>query len=103
MRLSSRRSLVLAVVVTMGGGSILATGPARATHAMLASPSAAIPSGTRVYWDQNEEMDWLIHDGVQQNAPLVPAWDANGQMCVFPDSTGRFTTAYNPTDSGQTG
>jgi hypothetical protein len=53
--------------------------------------------GTRIYWDQNEEEDWLVHPGLQQPTPLIPAWDANGQMCIFRDGTGRFTTGYNPT------
>jgi hypothetical protein len=47
-----------------------------------------------VYWDQNEEEDTLIGGQVKQ---LVLPWDANGQMCIFPDRSGRFTTGYNPT------
>ena len=47
-----------------------------------------------VYWDQNEEEDVLIDGQVKQ---LVPPYDANGQMCIFPDRSGRFTTGYNPT------
>ena len=35
-----------------------------------------------------------------QLVQLVPPWDPNGQMCIFPDSSGRpgqFVTGYNPT------
>jgi hypothetical protein len=47
-----------------------------------------------VYWDQNEEEDMLIDGQVKQ---LVLPWDTNGQMCIFPDHSGRFTVGYNPT------
>src|SRR5205807_8972595 len=58
---------------------------------------AAALSGTRIYWEQNEEEDWLVDPGVQQSTPLIAPWDPNGQMCLFPNGTGRFTTGYNPT------
>jgi hypothetical protein len=47
-----------------------------------------------VYWDQNEEEDFLsMPSGVQ--GQLVPPWDPNGQMCILPD--GRFVVGYDPT------
>lgn len=47
-----------------------------------------------VYWDQNEEEDFLsMPSGLQ--AQLVPPWDPNGQMCILPD--GRFVVGYDPT------
>ena len=47
-----------------------------------------------VYWDQNEEEDFLsMPSGLQ--GQLVPPWDPNGQMCVLPD--GRFVVGYDPT------
>ena len=47
-----------------------------------------------VYWDQNEEEDFLsMPSGIQ--GQLVPAWDPNGQMCLLPD--GRFVVGYDPT------
>ncbi|HTT86190.1 MAG TPA: hypothetical protein VMF60_02380, partial [Acidimicrobiales bacterium] len=47
-----------------------------------------------VYWDQNEEEDFLsMPSGVQ--GQLVPPWDPNGQMCLLPD--GRFVVGYDPT------
>jgi hypothetical protein len=51
-------------------------------------------SGYLVYWDQNEEVDFLsMPHGLQ--GQLLPAWDLNGQMCVLPD--GRFVGGYDPT------
>ena len=54
--------------------------------------------GYLVYWDQNEEVDFLsMPSGVQ--GQLLPAWDLNGQVCVLPD--GRFVGGYDPTLPGQ--
>ena len=51
-------------------------------------------SGYLVYWDQNEEVDFLsMPSGVQ--GQLLPAWDLNGQVCVLPG--GRFVGGYDPT------
>ncbi len=47
-----------------------------------------------VYWDQNEEQDFVSMPSGQQGQ-LLPAWDPNGQMCVLPD--GRFVVGYDPT------
>jgi len=50
--------------------------------------------GYLVYWDQNEEVDFLsMPSGAQ--GQLLPAWDLNGQVCVLPD--GRFVGGYDPT------
>ncbi len=50
--------------------------------------------GYLVYWDQNEEEDFLsMPSGTQ--GQLVPPWDPNGQMCILPD--GRFVVGYDPT------
>ena len=50
--------------------------------------------GYLVYWDQNEEVDFLsMPKGTQ--GQLLPAWDLNGQVCVLPD--GRFVGGYDPT------
>jgi hypothetical protein len=47
-----------------------------------------------VYWDQNEEVDFLsMPSGTQ--GQLLPAWDLNGQVCLLPD--GRFVGGYDPT------
>jgi hypothetical protein len=62
------------------------------------TPTPAPTSALLVYWDQNEEVDARRLDG--RLVQLVAPWDPNGQMCIFPDSSGRpgqFVTGYNPT------
>ena len=60
----------------------------------LVAGGVAPKSGYLVYWDQNEEEDFLsMPSGVQ--GQLVPPWDPNGQMCLLPD--GRFVVGYDPT------
>jgi hypothetical protein len=52
--------------------------------------------GYLVYWDQNEEVDFLsMPSGTL--GQLMPAWDLNGQVCVLPDGTGRYVGGYDPT------
>lgn len=68
-----------------------------------ASPARAHPSPrTRytVYWDQNEEEDFLQVPSARTGR-LIPPWDPNGQMCILPDHTGRFVVGYNPTLASQ--
>ena len=49
--------------------------------------------GYLVYWDQNEEEDFVsMPSGTQ--GQLLPAWDPNGQMCLLPD--GRFVVRLRP-------
>jgi len=55
-------------------------------------------SGYDVYWDQNEEVDFLSMPSSTQGQ-LLPAWDLNGQVCILPD--GRFVGGYDPTLPGQ--
>src|SRR5262245_87293 len=67
---------------------------ALATLITGAAPALAAPNHQFfVYWDQNEEEDMLIDGQVKQ---LVQPWDPNGQMCIFPDHSGRFVVGYNP-------
>lgn len=60
--------------------------------------TSALPASSRpaylVYWDQNEEEDFLSMPSGRQGQ-LVPPWDANGQMCVLRD--GSFVVGYDPT------
>jgi len=49
-----------------------------------------------VYWDQNEELDVLAMPS-GRTGTLVAPWDANGQLCLMHDGSGRFATGYNPT------
>ena len=51
-------------------------------------------AGYLVYWDQNEEEDFLSEPS-GLTGQLVPPWDPNGQMCTLPD--GRFVVGYDPT------
>ena len=83
----ARRSSVAVVAL-----ATLITGAA----ATLAAPNHQV----FVYWDQNEEEDMLIDGQVKQ---LVQPWDPNGQMCIFPDHSGRFVVGYNPTLPSQDG
>ena len=53
-----------------------------------------------VYWDQNEEQDFF-DPATGQVGQLVPPYNPNGQMCLFPDRSGRFVTGYNPTQASQ--
>ncbi|HXW33844.1 MAG TPA: hypothetical protein VEJ87_04640 [Acidimicrobiales bacterium] len=52
-----------------------------------------------VYWDQNEEEDFVTSTGIQ--GVLLPPWDINGQLCVLPDDSGRFVGGYDPTVPSQ--
>ena len=81
-----RRSRVFAAVTVVGLlGGLVSPVPARAAggHTVY------------TYWDQNEQQDFLTDHG--GSGVLVPPYDANGQMCLFPDGSGRFVTGYNPT------
>jgi hypothetical protein len=64
-----------------------------------ATPARAHSTGRApytVYWDQNEEEDFLrVPSG--RTGQLIPPWDPNGQMCIVPDHSGRFVVGYNPT------
>ncbi|HLN16460.1 MAG TPA: hypothetical protein VK277_06850 [Acidimicrobiales bacterium] len=66
--------------------------------------TAGLPRSERpgylVYWDQNEEVDFLSMPSGKQGI-LMPPWDLNGQMCVVPDGSGRWVGGYDPTLPGQ--
>ena len=89
------------------------SGPGTSAVGSTASGSAAAtlapggPGGTSslpapqrpaylVYWDQNEEVDFLSMPSGATGV-LMPAWDLNGQMCVLPGPSGRFVGGYDPT------
>jgi len=91
---------LVAAGVTATATSSGASGPSRGagTAVLAAAPGAKGQPGYLVYWDQNEEVDFLsMPKGVQ--GQLLPAWDLNGQMCVLPG--GRFVGGYDPTLPGQ--
>ena len=92
-------SVMLGICVGAAPGS--RAGATNSTHSNSSSnPNTSSPY--YVYWDQNEEEDVLgVPSGTQ--ARLIPAWDANGQLCLLPDGSGRFVTGYNPTSPGNPG
>jgi hypothetical protein len=91
----------LMAVVCLGGllvacSSGSSTSPTTPTgnSVALTGHGAAGNASYLVYWDQNEEEDFLsMPSGTQ--GQLTPPWDPNGQMCVLPD--GRFVVGYDPT------
>jgi len=75
--------------------------------ALVAPPAHAEggPAKTYVYFDQREEQDIYTYPSGhlgQGDHGIIPPWDPNGQMCLFPDNSGRFVTGYNPTSPDQT-
>jgi hypothetical protein len=95
------------VLVAMAGASAcwssggVASGSAAVGNA--APTTTAVPpttTGYFVYWDQNEEEDYL-HVPSGESAHLIPPWDPNGQMCTLNDGSGRFVVGYNPTMPSQ--
>ncbi|MHB8512216.1 MAG: hypothetical protein ACYDCC_08530 [Actinomycetota bacterium] len=101
-RLSIALSLVFAI----------ATAPA-----VHATPVTTAP--THFYFDQTEELDYwntsmapysglatqhlIPASNLSFPAGVRPAWDTNGQICLSPDGSGKFTSGYNPTAVGQSG
>ena len=88
-----RAVVVLAGLVACACSSASTSSP---TQTGSSSFGPAGRDGYYVYWDQNEEVDFLAMPS-GQTGRLVPPWDANGQLCIVPDGSGRFTTGYNPT------
>ncbi len=85
-------SAVALIAVVFGSA-----GPAAAEHS---SHHAARRGGYTVYWDQNEEEDFLgVPSG--RTGRLIAPWDPNGQLCVAPGRGGRFVVGYNPTLASQ--
>jgi len=85
----------LATGATVTTTSSAASTPSKVTNAVLAGRVGAKGQpGYLVYWDQNEEVDFLSMPKAVQGQ-LLPAWDLNGQMCVLPG--GRFVGGYDPT------
>jgi len=81
---------------------MLAAGLLALAFAPLTSLAAAPAAGpTYVYWDENERVLFWVDPSTGPVSTMVPYYDTNGQLCVFPDGSGRFTTAYNPTGKGQ--
>ena len=86
-----------------GVASSASPGAPAGAAASASTPGSTVPKtaggvhgtpGYLVYWDQNEEVDFLsMPSGTQ--GQLLRAWDLNGQVCVLPG--GRFVGGYDPT------
>ncbi|HEY6319630.1 MAG TPA: hypothetical protein VI462_17295 [Acidimicrobiia bacterium] len=90
------RSLVVAVSIL---GAVLAGASIAGAIPSPGAASAAFREPTKgyvVYWDQNEEEDYYA-SATNTQGQLFPAWDANGQMCIVNDGTGRWVVGYDPT------
>ena len=87
-------------LVTVLAGAVVTMGGTR-----LGLPARAAIGTTNVYFDQAEETDFWQAGAALYPGPatrqVVKPWDTNGQLCLFPDGSGRFVIAYNPT-FGQT-
>ncbi len=70
------------------------TGTTTGVSVPLVAGGSTRKSTYLVYWDQNEEEDFLAMPSGTQGQ-LTPPWDPNGQMCILPD--GRFVVGYDPT------
>ena len=91
-------ALCLGVLLSTGVSSSSPSGAQSSSTPGNSVPTVAAgvkgQPGYLVYWDQNEEVDFLsMPTGTQ--GQLLPAWDLNGQVCVLPD--GRFVGGYDPT------
>ncbi len=85
---------VLVAVCSSSSSSPTTSSTATNSSVALVAGGKAPTSGYLVYWDQNEEEDFLsMPSGTQ--GQLTPPWDPNGQMCLLPD--GRFVVGYDPT------
>ena len=86
---------VSGLLTTSGAGASVTTTKTRTGDSVpLVAGGATGKTGYLVYWDQNEEEDFVsMPSGTQ--GQLLPAWDPNGQMCLLPD--GRFVGGYDPT------
>ena len=89
----SARGVTLVVGAVMVLVTVGSPAPAGASAAGSRGGETGKP-GYLVYWDQNEEVDFLSMPSGQKGQ-LLPAWDLNGQVCVLPG--GRFVGGYDPT------
>jgi hypothetical protein len=86
------------VAVLVGGALLVAC--SSTTRRTAALPRDLTQHGYYVYWDFNEEEDFLA-SATGQRGQLIPPWDPNGQMCLLSDGSGTFVVGYNPTLASQ--
>ena len=102
MRTGRRTVVVLGLVAIIASAcaSTTTSGTSESPGTGPDTPATTPGGSVYVYWDQNEEQDYLVApDGPPQI--LIQPWDPNGQMCLVPDNSGRFVTGYNPTNPEQ--
>jgi len=87
------------LVLSVAGVWVLGSTPSSA-RTTSSNPAKHVATRYIVYWDQNEEEDFF-NPATGQVGQLVPPYNPNGQMCLFPDGSGRFVTGYNPTLASQ--
>ena len=89
-------------VLALSAASVWVVGSTPSSARTVASnPTKDLTArGYIVYWDQNEEEDFF-NPTTGQVRQLIPPYNPNGQMCLFPDGSGRFVTGYNPTLANQ--
>jgi hypothetical protein len=93
----------LATLAALSGTSAVAgsSSPRDPTAPVAGAPASAAPkTGYVVYWDQNEEEDYVA-SATNTQGQLITPWDPNGQMCLLNDGTGRSVVGYDPTQLSQ--
>ncbi len=106
-----RRRAGVLLCLSLLGGPALGACSSGSSNPSSSTTTTAVVGGTDalaaskrpaylVYWDQNEEVDFLSMPSGTQGI-LMPPWDLNGQMCLVPDRTGRFVGGYDPTVPSQ--
>ena len=95
---------VLVLVASLVAACSSSSGTATSTTVGGGTGTAALAASQRpaylVYWDQNEEVDFLSMPSGTTGI-LLPPWDLNGQVCVLPDGSARFVGGYDPTQPAQ--
>lgn len=96
VRIGSR--VRIGILMAFSGVAVLGGCSAGSSTAPGAARSGGVTGkpGYLVYWDQNEEVDFLSEPSGLQGQ-LLPTWDLNGQVCVLPDRSGRFVGGVDPT------
>ncbi|MGH9097111.1 MAG: hypothetical protein ACRDWB_06775, partial [Acidimicrobiales bacterium] len=99
----TRQAFGLVALLILVASSVAACSPGAGptvTPAAGGGGTAALAASGRpgylVYWDQNEEVDFLSMPSGTTGI-LMPPWDLNGQVCVLPDGSARFVGGYDPT------
>src|ERR1700694_5258611 len=95
-----RASSCSVLIVLITASAVLGACSSGASAPTAAASKVPSQHGYFVYWDENEELDFLATQPPRQ-AHLIPPWDPNGQMCLMNDGTGRFSVGYNPTVPSQ--